>query len=376
MADDGTTQARENSHPAGWRGLATLLEQHRGQRHLIVLQEYPDPDAISSAMAHRWISRRFDIESDIVYGGQISHQENRALVKLTGLDLIRYRDGIDIGAYDGAVFLDNQGTTAGEIVAALQQARVPILAVIDHHEPQGVLQPQLKDIRRIGATASMYASYLREGLLELDPEEPEDVKVTTALMHGIMSDTGDFLRATEADFEGAAFLSRYRDIGLLEQIMSQSRTEQTMRILQRALESRQLVNGNAIVGVGTFDARDRDAIPQAADLLLTESQVHTAIAFGILLREEGEPLMVGSLRTSKLTMNPDDFIKSVFGRADDGSYFGGGKPSAGAFELPLRYVDAELGQGNPATTWPVYERAVKDRLVAKLAAADDEGRPD
>ena len=366
MSEGQSGSVEERSMPSGWRSLATLLEEHRGERHLLVLQEYPDPDAIASAMAHRWISRRFEIDADIVYGGQISHQENRGLVKLIGLDLIRFRDGIDISRYDGAVFLDNQGTTASEIVAALQAAYVPILAVIDHHEPQGVLQPKLEDIRRIGATASMYASYLREGLIELDPDEDEDVKLATALMHGIMSDTGDFVRATGADFEAAAFLSRWRDVGLLGQIIGQSRTPQTMQILQRALEDRQVVEGHSIVGVGHLDEQDRDAIPQAADLLLSESNVHTAIVFGILERKESGPMMVGSLRTSKLTLNPDEFIKSAFGQADDGSYFGGGKPSAGAFEIPLANLQGDGRSSGEAAQWTAYQQHVKQRLFDKL----------
>src|SRR5437667_5263965 len=35
--------------------LAALLETHRGERHAIVMQDYPDPDAISTAWAHKLI---------------------------------------------------------------------------------------------------------------------------------------------------------------------------------------------------------------------------------------------------------------------------------------------------------------------------------
>ena len=46
--------------------LAQLLEAHRGKRHMIVLQNFPDPDAISSAYGHQLISAQFGIETDIV----------------------------------------------------------------------------------------------------------------------------------------------------------------------------------------------------------------------------------------------------------------------------------------------------------------------
>jgi hypothetical protein len=34
-----------------------VLEQHRGERHVIVLQDFPDPDAISSAYAHQLLAQ-------------------------------------------------------------------------------------------------------------------------------------------------------------------------------------------------------------------------------------------------------------------------------------------------------------------------------
>ena len=61
--------------------LTALLEAHRGERHAIVMQDYPDPDAISGAWAHKAISARFGIECDLIYEGRISHQENLALVQ-------------------------------------------------------------------------------------------------------------------------------------------------------------------------------------------------------------------------------------------------------------------------------------------------------
>src|SRR5215813_9705408 len=87
--------------------LSALLENHRGERHAIVMQDYPDPDAISSAWAHKMIAARFGVECDIIYEGRISHQENLALVQLTDLDLVRYSEGYPLDQYKGTVFVDN-----------------------------------------------------------------------------------------------------------------------------------------------------------------------------------------------------------------------------------------------------------------------------
>lgn len=125
-----------------------ILEQHRGEKHLIVLHDYPDPDAISSAFAHKLIAAEFEIDADIVYIGKISHSQNVALVKLLGINLIPYSANLDYTQYQGAVFLDNQGTTVNGIVKSLAAANVPVLIVVDHHEPQDILKPDLAISRR------------------------------------------------------------------------------------------------------------------------------------------------------------------------------------------------------------------------------------
>ena len=71
-----------------------ILVACRGERHIVVVQDFPDPDAISSAFAHKLISAQFDIEVDIVYGRRISHPQNRTLVKLLDLELKRYDESL------------------------------------------------------------------------------------------------------------------------------------------------------------------------------------------------------------------------------------------------------------------------------------------
>jgi len=64
-------------------------------------------------------------------------------------------------------------------------------------------------------------------------------------------------------------------------------------------------------------------IPQAADFLLSEENVHRPFVYGIVTQEGGEETLVGSLRTSKLILDPDLFIKEVFGKDTTGRFYGG-----------------------------------------------------
>lgn len=346
--------------------LGEFLNQRRGELHLVVLQDYPDPDAISSAFTYQLIGSQFGIRSNIIYDGKISHQQNLALVGLLGIDLIRYNDSLNFEQFDGAVFVDNQGTTCENIVQALEKTNIPELIVINHHEPQGRLDPLFSDIRRTGATATIFTGYLHQGLVEMDKNQKEHVRVATALLHGIMTDTGDFTRATDEDFFAAAYLSRFRDADILAQILSQSRSKQVMEIIHRALGNRITTENFSIAGIGYLRSEDRDAIPQVADFLLTEENIHTAIVYGIVIDDNRDERVIGSMRTSKITLDPDEFIKEVFGRDASGRYFGGGKVSAAGFEIPIGFLSGGLAHEFQELKWQVYDQMIKEKVYAKI----------
>lgn len=347
-------------------GLYDLLTARRGERHIIVLHAYPDPDAISAACAHRLISARCGIDTDIVYCGTISHSQNIALTRLLKLELVPYDSTLDLKQYQGAIYVDHQGTTCNALVEALEAAGVPALIIVDHHEAQGRLRPAFSDVRRTGATATIYAEYLESGPIKLAKANPEHVTVATALMHGLMSDTANFVRANVEDFHAASYLSQFSDANLLSQIMSQSRSKPTMEIIHRALACRTIVANFSIAGVGYLRGENRDAIPQTADFLLSEDNVHTAIVYGIVTDDNGDEKLIGSLRTSKLVLDPDQFIKEVLGKDAGGRHFGGGKQSAGGFQIPIGFLTGSGPADFSDRKWQLFDAQIKQKLLAKL----------
>lgn len=351
--------------------IAETLDAHRGEHHVIVLQDFPDPDAISSAYAHKLISAKFEIDVDIIYTGRISHQQNLALVRLLGIELTHFDEDLDLSGYNGSVFVDGQGTTSEEIVQALEAAGAPPLIIVDHHEKQDRLEPEFSDIRRTGATATIYTEYLMQGLLELNKSRREHSLAATALIHGIMTDTNGFIQAGPEDFQAVAFLSQYRDADVLTQIVTQSRSKQVMEIIRQALGGRIIVESFSIAGIGYVRSEDRDAIPQAADFLLTEENVHTAIVYGILTGDDQRELLIGSLRTSKLTLDPDGFLKEVFGKDELDHYFGGGKMLAGGFGIPVGFLSGGNVEDYRDLKWQVYDQQVKQKIFAKIGIEPD-----
>jgi nanoRNase/pAp phosphatase (c-di-AMP/oligoRNAs hydrolase) len=345
-----------------------MLERHQGEKHVIVLQDFPDPDALSSAWVYRLIAQRYEIQCEIIYAGTLSHQENIALVKLTGLPLQRWTPQViktkDLSTYRGAVLIDNQGTTS-HLMPMLREAKLPIVAVIDHHSLQDDLDAEYVDIRtHTRATATILTQYIQAGLLKLDSTINDHVKCATALMHGVRSDTGSLMQAQEEDFLAAAYLSRFYDAQLLKAVLQSSRSRPVMEVIERSLKNRIVQNSFSIAGVGYLRYDDRDAIPQAADFLVTEDNVHTALVFGIVHDEDEEvEIVVGSLRTNKITLDPDEFIKEAFGHDAQGRFFGGGRSQAGGFEVPIEFLAGFTENNEYAQMkWRLYDAQVKQKL--------------
>lgn len=354
------------------RAFAQFLARHKGERHLAALQDFPDPDAISSALAYRALADKFDIGVDIVYEGRISHQENMALVQSLDIELTRFAEGLPLDRYDGAVFIDNQGTTT-RLTDRLAQANVKTLAIIDHHAPQGLLTPEYSDVRPVGAAATIFTDYIRSGeIMTLAKENESHVQLATALVHALRTETLGFIRAGAEEYAAGAFLSQYHDARLLESILRVQRSRGTMEVIQIALTDRIVREGFSLAGVGYLGHADRDAIPQATDFLLSEENVHTAIVYGILVGEGEREVVTGSMRTSKLTLDIDQYLKSALGSDGRGRYYGGGRARAGGFEIPVGFLEGQLDGEQMRLKWEAFDQQIRGRLLRAAGIQDDD----
>jgi len=73
---------------------------------LVVAHDNPDPDAIASALGLARIAESAGVPADSCYGGEIAHQENRAMVNLLDLSL-RTVDEVDLDDYGGVALVDH-----------------------------------------------------------------------------------------------------------------------------------------------------------------------------------------------------------------------------------------------------------------------------
>jgi nanoRNase/pAp phosphatase (c-di-AMP/oligoRNAs hydrolase) len=349
--------------------LMKLLEKHQGERHIVAVQNFPDPDAIASALAHQMISAEFDIQVDIVYDGFISHQENLALVQLLQIELLHYDKTLDLSHYQASIFIDNQGTTT-TLTSKLREAGVQPLVIVDHHERQGLIEAPFTDLRKVGATATIYTEYLQRGPFPLEKSNPQHVRLATALMHAVRTETNGMIRAREADFQAAGYLSLFVDQALLSEILNVKRSKRVIDVINLALENRMVRDNYSIAGVGYVRYEDRDAIPQAADFLLTEENIHTAVVYGIITKEGEREVIIGSLRTSKVTLNPDQFLKSALGKDSNGNFYGGGKYEAGGFEISIGFLSGNYEEEFMRAKWKIYDNMVKRKLLEKIGVVE------
>ena len=69
------------------------------------------------------------------------------------------------------------------------------------------------------------------------------------------------------------------DADLLDKIMSPSMSQETIDVMGKAIQNRKIQSGYLFANVGYV--MNRDALPQAADLLITLEGVNTALVYGI-----------------------------------------------------------------------------------------------
>ncbi len=318
-----------------WTELGAALDRHRGERLLIVLTGYPDPDNIASGLALQYLAKEHGVESRLLSFHEVSHQENQALVTKLEVDLWLYDPRDDLDPYSLYAFVDSARV---ECPIQDELADKHFLAFIDHHKRQLEIPAEFVDIREeAGSTAGIFAEYLHDAHPDgLDPADPEHVKLATALMHGIRSDTRLLLEASQSDFLGGAYLLPAVDQALLRKISAQSLSPAVMDMIQAALERRRIYDNFLVSDVGFVRKEHRDGIPQAADFLLTRAGIDTVLVFGIVDAKTVE----GSLRTRSDTINPDAFLKRAFGLDEErGSHFGGGNTrNKGGFQIPLGFL--------------------------------------
>ncbi len=275
--------------------LRALLRELSGGRMAIVLQTNPDPDGIASGVALKCYAKAFGIDADIIYDGSIGLPQNRALVNLLELNLLR-ADEVKFTGYTAFALVD----VATYANCALPKNILPTI-VIDHHPvPASEVGARYQDITVIGSTSTLLTNYLRYAAVEVDRA------TAAALVIGILTDTMNLTRgATPTDFDAFEHLMKLADLDLIGRLQSPAVSPEALDVLARAIKGSKLKGGYLITNVG--EVKDRDLIAQTADFLLKREGVMTAFVYGICGNA-----VYASARTNDVALHLGQALKEAF----------------------------------------------------------------
>ena len=321
------------------------------ERLAIRIYRSPDPDSIASATALQAIAESRGIEADIIYEGEIGHQENRAFVNLLGIELVSAADA-DLKEYDTIAVVDYAKTDE------LDEAE-GIDIIVDHYEHTEEYDVAFSDIRpNVSSTSTIMTKYIQELDLTLEQE------VATALLYGIRAETLDFKRdTTPADLTAAAYLYPFADHDTLEQVESPSMSAETLDVLAEAIRNRE-VEGSHLVSNAGF-VRDRDALSQAAQHLLNLEGITTTAVFAI-----ADDIIYLAARSKDIRMDIGRILDAAFGEIGESK----GHSTEASAEIPLGiFTGIEVSEDNRETLLELTEAAVKKKLFESMGVESSDG---
>ncbi|MFC4988022.1 DHH family phosphoesterase [Saliphagus infecundisoli] len=329
---------------------ALALRNHLGAIEgplAVVTHDNPDPDAIASAVALCDLASVVGLGADACYFGEISHQENRAMVNLLELDLRRLEPGEDLAEYGSVALVDHSRPGVNDQLSPDRRVDV----VIDHHPARGPVPGDFVDLREhAGATSTVLTEYLDQFGLALSR------RTATALLYGIRIDTNDFTREASAiDFEAAATLLAAADEDVLRKVESPTVDADTVDTVGRAIGNRTQRESVVVSSAGRIG--DRDALPQAADRLLTMEGVTTTLVFGFI-----DDMAFLSARSRAGEIDLGETLREAFGQIGSA---GGHADMAGA-QLEIGSLGGVEDRDQVDSILSVVEEVITDRFFEAI----------
>ena len=328
--------------------LEQLLRAAEGASDILILPHNdPDPDAIASAVALRYLLvEKLGIQSRIAYRGIIGRAENKALVRYLDYPLQRLT-GADLQRASAIALVDTQPGTGNNPLPAEPAAAI----VLDHHPwRQATAKAIFADVRpEAGSTSTIVNEYLEAA--EIEPSR----SLATALFYGIKTDTLGLVRgASPADVAAYFSLQPLVEVEALVEIDRAQVPIEYFHRLDAALHSAK-VHGDVVTSfVGPM--RRSDLAAEMADLLLRLRGMQWAICMGIYKDE-----LILSIRTRSRRPGAGQLAQAIVGEQGTA----GGHGTMGGGQVPLRGEDPEQ----------LAHELVRRVLQQLGALAEDAGKP-
>jgi nanoRNase/pAp phosphatase (c-di-AMP/oligoRNAs hydrolase) len=257
--------------------LDKLLEALEDADEVLILPHNdPDPDAIASALALRFLlAETLGVSGRILYRGIVGRAENLELIRYLGHPLEHLRN-VSLCPSDHIALVDTQPGAGNNALPK----DCPVAVVLDHHPLREEMPPaRFVDVRAdVGATSTMMTQYLRAANLE------PDATLATALFYGIKTDTMGLARETgPGDVDAYFYLQPLLDVDALARVEQAQVPPQYFQHLVEALQAAHIYGDLVAAYVGPMT--HPDWVAEMADMLLRLQGARWVICIGVY---EGE----------------------------------------------------------------------------------------
>jgi nanoRNase/pAp phosphatase (c-di-AMP/oligoRNAs hydrolase) len=287
-------------------------------RLLIIIK--PDPDSIASSLALKTLLLKSIRYATTAYVGEITRQENIALVKLLNIPMERIGE-IDFIEFNRKAILDGQPTHFD----LLEDHHFDV--VIDHHPITKGYKASFKDIRpTYGSTSTIMTEYLNAARIK------PSIRLSTALLYGIKTDTNNFERDTvPEDVWAFRYLFPKANKTLLHKIELSEFSPEILNYFKIAFERMRILRDKIFVHMGEMD--NPDVCVQLADFLMRVNNISWTVISSVV-----DDDLVIILRSDGYRKDAGKMASKLFG--DLGS--AGGHRSAARAEIPLSNLRKRL----------------------------------
>lgn len=291
-----------------WKALIEILDGH-----IVYIQthNYPDPDAMASALGLQVFLKHHGIESKLCYDGTIEKLNTKRMIDVFGFEIFNIKDIPEMTEEDYIVTVDAQKYNAN-----ITDFIGDEVACIDHHPTFIDCEYKYKDVRIVGACSTLIASYFKESNTQMDSN------TATALLYGLRVDTNSLSRGVTAlDIEMYSYLYQYLDEAKLIAVNSSSMELADLQAYGAAISNIRIFNNIGFAEI-PFDCPDA-LVAMVSDFILDLNVVEFSVVFAT--REDG---LKFSVRSEIPSLDAGKIVASALKDIGDG---GGHAMMAGGF---------------------------------------------
>ena len=185
-----------------------FISKYKGQTLYVQTHNFPDPDALGSALGLKTLCKHFGVDTILCYDGKIDKLSTKRILSVFNLEIYSKDDVPGLCEESKIILVDTQ-KEAGNVTDFIGDE----IACVDHHPTIKQIDYEYKDVRIMGACASMVTLYFKE--YGITP----DTVTATALLYGIKMDTNNFTRGVKAeDIEAFGYLNPLIDDELMTNV--------------------------------------------------------------------------------------------------------------------------------------------------------------